>query len=106
MLSCMVVERTPICSWMRLNMGRTLPPKRTVATTNTDMGTRARRASQAFSRSMAPMTPTNRSRVAVRSMRPMPMKRSVSAMSLVARLIRSPVWAWSWKAKGRRCRLR
>ncbi len=85
---------------MRLNIGSTVRPKRSVVISRMGSGMSANKASGTDWSSMAMTTPTSNSSVASRSIRPMPTKRSDSAISPVARLIRSPVWLWSWKAKG------
>ncbi len=91
-LSCMTVDSTPICSWMLLNIGSMVRPKRRVVMSRMGSGMSASSASGTDWSSMAATTPTSSSSVASRSIRPMPTKRSDSAMSPVARLIRSPVW--------------
>ena len=100
-LSCMILEMVPICSCNTWNMLCTLKPKRTATHTKITIGPVANTANRAFSTNIAPITPKMRKMVETRPIAPVPTKRSVSPTSLVALLIKSPVWCLSWKAKGR-----
>ena len=99
----MMVETTPICCWISWNLGLTTRPKRNARYSSSTMEGSASSASGALIRNMATITPPPSATTAASSISPKPTKRSVSPMSPVARLIKSPVWARSWKAKGRCC---
>ena len=105
-LSCMRVESTPIWAWIVRHMGSTTRPK---PQRHDDQGNDCGRGQQgqAWIHQEHGEHHADRQEDGGDSWTiPVPAKRSVSEISPVARLMRSPVCALSWKAKGRVCTAR